>query len=154
MRIHRIVLIFLFISIDSGLIKIHQELLHLHRTYKILSGRNGESDRELATVRKKFSFINKKFSIDSVYGEYAIEGIDIFNHAYVIKKQGQLVATISRAFFTLADTYGVEIVGNEDHAFIIALAIVIDQVLAEDEQNRANANNNMHHQPHVHVHTH
>lgn len=120
-------------------------MLHLHRTYKILSARDGDSDRELATVQKKFSFIGKKFSIESVFGEYTIDSIDIFSHAYVIRKHGQVVANISRAFFTLADTYGVEILGNEDHAFIIALAIVIDQVLAEDQRNHANASHNHHH---------
>ena len=125
----------------SDLIKIHQELLHLHRTYKILSARHGDADRELAVVKKKFSFLQEKFHIESVYGEYRIEGLDLISHSFVITKQGQIVATVNRQFFTLADTYGVEIVSNEDQAFILALAIVIDQVIDENRQNQAQFNN-------------
>jgi uncharacterized protein YxjI len=124
----------LFIS--SGLIKIHQELMCLHPTYKILSARDGDSDRELAIVKKKFSFFHKKFDIESVYGDYNIEGLDMIAHSFVITKQGQIVATINRKFFTMADTYGVEIISSEDQAFILALAIVIDQVIEENRQNQ------------------
>ncbi len=123
----------LFIS--SGLVKIHQELMHLHRTYKILSARAGDFDRELAVVKKKFSFFHAKFDIESVYGDYHIEGLDIIARSFVITKQRQVIATVNRQFFTIADTYGVEIVSSEDQAFILALAIVIDQVIDENRHN-------------------
>ncbi len=87
------------------------------------------------------SFFHGKFNIDSVYGEYYIEGLDIINHSFVITKQGQIVATISKKFFSLADTYGVEVAANEDQAFILALAIVIDQVIDENEQYQRNLHN-------------
>jgi len=51
------------------------------------------------------------------------------------------VATISKKFFSLADTYGVEVAANEDQAFILALAIVIDQVIDENEQYQRNLHN-------------
>ncbi|CAF0932105.1 unnamed protein product [Rotaria sordida] len=113
----------------NGLLKIHQEIFHLHPTYNILSARDGDSDRPLANIKKKFSFLHQKFDIQSAYGQYAIEGLDIFAHSFVLTKQGQVVATISKAFFSLADTYGVEIAANEDQIFILALVIVIDQIL-------------------------
>ncbi len=122
-----------FFFIYSGLIKIYQELWHLHRTYNILSARDGDSDRQLAVVKKTFSFFHEKFNIDSVYGEYYIKGLNIIDHSFVIAKQGQIVATISRIFFSLADTYGVEVATNEDQAFILAIAIVIDQVIDDNE---------------------
>ena len=37
---------------------------------------------------------------------------------------GRLVATVNNEFFSLADSYGVEIVAEVDHAF--AQAVVID----------------------------
>jgi uncharacterized protein YxjI len=55
----------------------------------------------------------------------------------VLTKQGQLVATISKAFFALADTYGVDIAANEDQAFILALVIVLDQVLFDNSENHS-----------------
>lgn len=118
--------------------KINQALLHFHPTYNILSARHGDSDRQLAVVKKEFSFFHGKFNINSVYGEYNIEGLDIMNHSFVITKQGQVVATISKKFFSLADTYGVEVAANEDQAFILALAIVIDQVIDENRQSQTN----------------
>ncbi|CAF2778381.1 unnamed protein product [Rotaria sp. Silwood2] len=94
----------------SGLLKIHQELFHFHPTFNILSARDGDSDRQLARL-------------------------DIFAHSFVLTKQGQVVVTISTAFFSLADTYGVEIAANEDQTFILALVIVIDQVLYDENRN-------------------
>ncbi|CAF1250549.1 unnamed protein product [Rotaria sp. Silwood1] len=117
--------------VGNGLLKIHQELLHFHPTLNILSARDSDSDRPLATIKKKFSFFCQKFDIQSVDGQYAIEGLDIFAHSFVLTKQGQAVATISKAFFSLTDTSGVEIAANEDQTFILALVIVIDQVLRQ-----------------------
>ncbi|CAF3182985.1 unnamed protein product [Rotaria sp. Silwood2] len=93
-----------------GLLKIHQELFHFHPTFNILSARDGDSDRQLARL-------------------------DIFAHSFVLTKQGQVVVTISTALFSLADTYGVEIAANEDQTFILALVIVIDQVLYDENRN-------------------
>ena len=122
-------LVLTFFSLYSALIKIQQEVLHLHPTYNILSARSGESDRLLATLKKKFTWVHQKFNIDSVYGNYSLEGLDIFAHSFTLTKDGRTVAIVSKTFFSLSDTYGVEIVGNEDHPFILALVITLDQVL-------------------------
>lgn len=114
---------------SSGLVKIQQKLLHLHSTFKILSARYEDSDRELAVVKQRFTLFHEKFNIDSVYGSYSLEGLDIFAHSFTLVKDGQVAAIVSKKFFSLSDTYGVEIAGNEDQAFILALVIVLDQVL-------------------------
>ncbi len=111
------------------MIKIQQELLHLHATYNILSARDGDSDRQLAVLKKKFAFLHQRFNIDSVYGQYSLENVDIFAHSFTLTKNGQVAAVVSKKFFALSDSYGVEIAGNEDQAFILALVIVLDQVL-------------------------
>ena len=111
------------------MIKIEQELFHLHPTFKLLSARQGDSDRQLAVVKKKFSFLHAKFNIESIFGEYGLENLDIFAHEFQLMKNGQVAATVNKRFFSFSDSYGVEIVGNEDDAFIIALIIVLDQVI-------------------------
>ncbi|CAF2566724.1 unnamed protein product [Rotaria sp. Silwood2] len=113
----------------NALIKVQQELLHLHPTFNILSARSDDSDRQLAVVKKKFAFLHQKFNIDSVYGPYSLEGLDIFAHAFTLVKNGRTAAIVSKKFFSLSDTYGVEIAGDEDQAFVLALVIVLDQVL-------------------------
>ena len=104
-------------------------MFHLHITFKILSARSGDSDRELAVVKKQVALFRQKFKIDSVYGEYMLEGLNILARSYVVTKNGKTVATVDKKFFSLADTYGVEIDAGEDHAFILALVLVVDQVV-------------------------
>ena len=125
------------VFIFSGLIKIQQELLHLHPTYNLLSARYGESDRQLAVLKKKFTFFHNKFNIDSIYGQYSLEGLDIFAHSFTLTKNGRTAANVSKKFLSFSDSYGVEIAGDEDQAFILALVIVLDQILY-DEKNRHN----------------
>ena len=121
---------FIFLSTSSGICKIYQEPFHFNRTYVILSAReDDEPDRPLAVVKKKFIFCCSNFDIDSVYGQYYLEDLDIFNHSFILTKNEQTAAVISKEFFSLSDTYGVEIRGGEDHEFILALVIVLDQVL-------------------------
>ena len=89
----------------------------------------------MATIKKKFSFLHAKFKIESVYGDYQLEGVDIFAHEFSLMKDGRAVANVSKKIFSFTDSYGVEIVGGEDHAFILALIIVLDQVIY-DKQNQ------------------
>ncbi len=125
-------LFFLYRYISSGLIKIQQELLHLHPTYNILSARAGDSDRELAVVKKKFTFLHQTFDINSINGQYSLEGLDILAHSFILTKNGKPVAIVSKKFFSWTDSYGVEISGYEDHVLILALVIVLDQVLYDN----------------------
>ena len=108
--------------------------MHLHPTYVILSARPGDSERQLAVVKKKFAFFHQRFKIDSIYGEYTLEGLDVFAHSYKVTKNGITVASVSKKFFSMTDSYGVEISGEEDDVFILALVIVLDQVLFDNQQ--------------------
>lgn len=103
-------------------------MLHLHPTYKILSARDGEVGRELAVVKQKSSW-HEKWSINSIYGEYKLEALDLLAHSLTLTKEGRTVAIVNRKYFTMADCYGVEIDSAEDQAFIIALVIIINQAL-------------------------
>ena len=58
------------------------------------------------------------------------EGMDIASQSCTVTKDGQTVATVSIKFFAMSDTYGVEISGaDEDHAFILAIVIILDQLM-------------------------
>ena len=114
--------------IFSALIKIREELLHLHTTYKIFSAREGENNRQLAEVKQKMS-LHEKWTIDSVYGEYKLEAVDLLARSLTLTKEGRTVAIVSRKYFTMGDTYGLEIDDKENQPFIIALVIIINQAL-------------------------
>ncbi len=102
---------------------IEQKLLKLFAEYSIL-----EHGQAVATCKQRFAFLGSKFDITSKYGNYAVDGRPM-NYNYSITKNGRTVATIDKQFFSFSDTYGVEIVDDEDFAFILCLVIVIDQVV-------------------------
>ena len=50
------------------------------------------------------------------------------DHEYTITRNGTTVATVSKRWFRIRDTYGVEVMPGEDHAFVLAVAAAIDQI--------------------------
>jgi uncharacterized protein YxjI len=46
------------------------------------------------------------------------------------------VATVSKRWFSLRDTYGIEIADGEDDVLILASAVVVDQVCHRDDGER------------------
>lgn len=108
---------------------IAQKMLAFFPRYRIY--RNGEL---FAEVKKEFSWLRKKFTLD-VPGpnDYTITG-SFWDHEYVFQRGGREVAVVSRSFFSLTHTYGVEIVAGEDAVAILATCIVIDQVLHDEKE--------------------
>lgn len=113
----------------SELFYIEQKLLRLMAEYSI-----SQAGSIVATCKQRFTFLGSKFDITSQYGNYAVEGKPL-NYNYTIAKNGRTIATIDKRFFSLSDTYGIEIDDNEDYAFILCLVIVIDQVVHNDKNN-------------------
>jgi uncharacterized protein YxjI len=107
---------------------ISQKLLTWKPSYEIY--RNGE---KFAEVVKEFSWFNQKFTLD-VPGpnDYVIEG-SFWRHEYEFIRGGQCVAVVSKAYWAWSDTYGVDIAEGEDDVSILCAAIVIDQVLHDEE---------------------
>lgn len=84
-------------------------------------------------VKKQFTFFKPKFNIESNFGYYELHG-NIFDHDFELTKNNSVCAVISKKWFSLTDTYGIDISENEDHAFILSLIIVLDKVI-DDQQN-------------------
>lgn len=112
----------------NELFYIEQRLFRFLPEYYIYAG--GE---EVAVVKKQLSLFTPKFIIESVYGSYDIEG-NIFAYDFSISKDGRMVAIINKKWFSFSDTYGIEIADGEDHAFLLSLAIVLDQVLHDENK--------------------
>jgi uncharacterized protein YxjI len=53
---------------------------------------------------------------------------NIVNHEYRIEQGGAVVATVSRRWFRVRDTYGVEIAPGQDDALLLAITVVIDMM--------------------------
>lgn len=102
---------------------IHQRIISLLPTYEIT--RNG---LELAEIRKKLTLFREGFTVD-IPGpdDLEVQG-DLLDHEYVFTRGGQTVATVSKRWFSLMDSYGVDVAPGVDDVLILASAIVIDLV--------------------------
>lgn len=90
---------------------------------------------QVAKVKKQFTFFKPKFEIESNYGYFELNG-NIFDHDFEITKNNSVCAVISKRWFSLSDTYGIDISDNEDHAFILSMIIILDKVI-DDQQNNS-----------------
>ncbi|MDB6150242.1 MAG: hypothetical protein JWQ44_1690 [Chthoniobacter sp.] len=107
---------------------IRQRLLAWGPTYEISKG--GEV---VATVKKKhFTLFRCKFSVD-VPGPDDLEAQGSFiDYDYKLTRGHAVAAEVSKRWFTLRDTYGVEIADGEDEVLILASTVVIDMVCHDD----------------------
>lgn len=103
---------------------INQKLFSLKPRYQIII-----NDSVFAEVTKEMSWFKQKFTLD-IPGpnDYSIEG-SFWKHDYTFTRKGQCVATISKDLWGWTDSYGVEIIENEDDISILCTCIIIDQVL-------------------------
>jgi uncharacterized protein YxjI len=53
---------------------------------------------------------------------------NVVDHEYEIERDGHKVATISKRWFRVRDTYGIEIAPGEDDALVLAVAVCIDEM--------------------------
>ena len=58
----------------------------------------------------------------------------LLEHDFTIRRGDRVVATVSKAWLTFRDTYGIEIVDGEDERVILASVLAVD--LAEDRERR------------------
>lgn len=114
---------------DNELIYIEQKIFRFMPEYNIHS-----LNQHMATVKKEFTFFKPRFNINSVMGNYTMKG-DFLGRDFEILKDGKVVAMVSKKWLSFSDTYMVEIDDAEDQAFMLALIIVIDQVLHDNNHN-------------------
>ncbi len=91
----------------------------------------------VATVHKAvFSPLHHRSIID-LAGGGRLEAVgDIFDKDFEIRDGGQVVAQVSRAWFRIRDTYGVDVAPGQNDALMIAIAVCLDRIHAEEEAHR------------------
>jgi uncharacterized protein YxjI len=85
--------------------------------------------RTVATIRKALvSPLRHRFAIElGDGGELSAKG-NIVDHEYEIERDGRKVAEVSRRWFRVRDTYGIQVAPGEDDALVLAAAICIDEM--------------------------
>jgi uncharacterized protein YxjI len=106
------------------LYSIRQKMLHVRDTMDI--ERDG---RKVATVKKALvTPLRDRFSIDVEGGEDMEAKGNIVDHEYNIERGGDEIAEVSRRWFRVRDTYGVEIKPGEYTGLVLAVVVCIDQM--------------------------
>lgn len=107
---------------------IEQQLFKFMPQYNIYI--NGE---RVAHIKKKFALFKNDFEIVSNKANYYVEG-DFIAYDFKIFNDRKLIGQVSKKFFSLTDTYGVEVDEDEDRVLVFALVIVIDMVCHDDDK--------------------
>jgi uncharacterized protein YxjI len=79
-----------------------------------------------ATVKKALVGIRDRFHIEVEHGEDLKAHGNIVDHEYEIERDGDKVAEVSKKWFRVRDTYGVEILEPEITPMILAITVAVD----------------------------
>ncbi|PZR13594.1 MAG: hypothetical protein DI536_12660 [Archangium gephyra] len=103
---------------------IREKLISLTDSYEIL--RDG---KQVAVVKKDLiNILRCGFTVDVPGPDDLDAQGNLLDHEYTFRRGDRVVATVSKKWFTLRDTYGVDVADGEDPVLILASAVVIDQV--------------------------
>jgi uncharacterized protein YxjI len=108
----------------NELLKIQERKLSVRD--KMAIERHGD---KVATVRKALiTPLRERFKVElEKGGEYDVKG-NIVDHEYTFKREGREVAKVSKRWFRVRDTYGVEVEDGENDILVLAATVAIDQM--------------------------
>jgi len=101
---------------------IRQQLFSWGPTYAI------ERRGEVAAVVKKelFTLFRCRFLVD-VPGPNDLEAVgDFLDHEYQLLRGDEVVARVSKTWFSFTDTYGIDVARGVDDVLVLCTAVVID----------------------------
>jgi uncharacterized protein YxjI len=106
------------------LLKIQEKKLSIRDKMRI--ERDGET---VATVHKALiTPLRERYAIDVEQGPDLDAKGNIVDHEYEIERDGKKIAEISKRWFRVRDTYGIEVAPGENDALILAATVCIDEM--------------------------
>lgn len=91
----------------------------------------------IATVKKAvFSPLHHKSVIELADGGELEAAGDIIGHEFEIKSGHRTLARVSRSWFSLRDTYGVDVARGADAALLLAVAVCLDRIQHDEATER------------------
>ena len=108
----------------AELYKIQEKKLTIRDKVEIERG--GET---VATVKKALiTPLRDRFSIEVAGGEDMEAKGNIVDHEYKIERACEKVAEVSKRWFRIRETYGIEIAPGQDDALVLAITVCLDQM--------------------------
>ncbi len=109
---------------------VHKKLMALRDALEI--ERDGQV---IATVRREmFSPLHHNSAIDLADGRTLAAVGNLTGREFDIRDGGHTVARVSRAWFTMRDTYGVDVAPGGDDALLLAAAVCLDRIHHEEDE--------------------
>jgi uncharacterized protein YxjI len=113
------------------LAQIQERLLAIKDTM-VVEDANG---KDLAVIKKALiAPLRDRWSVNVKGGPALDVQGNILDHEYTIKQGRDKVAEVSKKWFRLTDTYGVEIDDGQNDILILAIAVAIDMMAHPDEK--------------------
>jgi uncharacterized protein YxjI len=102
--------------------EVRRKLVATRRTYEVSIG--GE---EAARIRKKlFTPFGDHYTVD-IPGPDDLEIVgDLFDHEYTVRRGGEVVATVSKAYLTVRETYAVDVAAGENDLLVLASVLALE----------------------------
>ena len=102
---------------------IRQKMLVFMPTYEV--AREG---MEPVVLKKNLTFFRDAFTVEvPENGELMIQG-NFIDYEYTFSRDGQTIAQASKSWFSLADTYGVDISEGQDDILVLACVVALDLI--------------------------
>ncbi len=110
------------------LYSVKEKKLRVRDTMEIERGRD-----TVATVKKAMvTPLRERFVVKlSSGGDLDVKG-NIVDHEYRIERSGRPVAEVSKRWFRIRDSYGIDVNPGQDPAFIVTIAACIDRMSHPD----------------------
>ncbi len=115
------------------LVTVRKKLIAMHESMEI------EEDGALvATVRKALiSPLRHRSTVELADGSQLDVTGSILDKEFEITAGGEVLARISRAWFRIRDTYGVEVEPGQDDVLFLAIAVALDRIQHDDDVARS-----------------
>jgi uncharacterized protein YxjI len=85
-----------------------------------------ERDSGSASVHKALVGLRARYHVDVDGGSDLKAHGNFVDHEYEVERDGHTVATVSKRWFRVRDTYGIEIADGEDDVLLLSVAVCID----------------------------
>jgi uncharacterized protein YxjI len=92
----------------------------------------------IATVKKALVSPLHHRSVVELSGGGEMEAVgNIIDKEFEIRSGGTVLAQISRSWFRMRDTYGVDVAPGQDDALLLAVAVCLDRIHHDEEERRS-----------------
>jgi uncharacterized protein YxjI len=114
-------------AVGNEVATIREKKLSIRDAIKIELAAGGE-----AVVKKEIVSIRDRFHVEVQHGQDLTVKGNIVNHEYEIERDGDTIAEISKKWFRVRETYGVEVRDAADSVLVLAVTVAVDALTRSD----------------------